>query len=188
MIIFLVKLCLQTSLCLQISFLKYNSSCFISWLFYSTYQLLYKMGSPSKMTSLDFLVTFPHRTERYTWRARLPATTQPQAIPTWGTLFGRLPLTDGATPGYLGQPCGAVPLPVGLQVATGIRCLVNQTQQLHSLWRTRREFVPAGQTGSRLNCAGLTLLRNAPRIIHSSECTSSDCNKKSPKFRIRNQK
>lgn len=39
------------------------------------------------MTSLDFQVTFPHQTKRYTWRARLPATTQPQTIPTWGTFW-----------------------------------------------------------------------------------------------------
>lgn len=84
------------------------------------------------MTSLDFQVTFPHQTKRYTWRARLPATTQP-LLSQREALLGRLPLTGGATPGYLGQPCGAVPLPVGLQVATGIRCLVNQTQQLDSL-------------------------------------------------------
>lgn len=59
---------------------------------------------------------------------------------------------DGVTPAHLGQPCSAVPLPVGLQVATGVRSLVNQTQQLDSLCRRRRrrEFVPAGQTGRRL--------------------------------------
>lgn len=45
---------------------------------------------------------------------------------------------DGVMLSYLSQPSGAVPLPVGLQVATSIRCLVNQTQQLYSLWQTAK--------------------------------------------------
>lgn len=46
------------------------------------------------------------------------------------------PLMDGVMLSYLSQPGGTVPLPVGLQVAASIRRLVNQTQQLYSLWRT----------------------------------------------------
>lgn len=42
-------------------------------------------------------------------------------------------LMDAVMLSYLSQPCGSVPLPVGLQVAASICCLVNQTQQLNSL-------------------------------------------------------
>lgn len=42
---------------------------------------------------------------------------------------------------YLRQPGSAVPLPVGLQVATSIGCLVNQTQQLHTLWQAAKERI-----------------------------------------------
>lgn len=45
---------------------------------------------------------------------------------------------------YLSQPGSAVPLPVGLQVAASIGCLVNQTQQLHPLWQTARENLYTG--------------------------------------------
>lgn len=52
---------------------------------------------------------------------------------------GCIRLTDAVMLSYLSQPCGSVPLPVGLQVAASIRCLVNQTQQLYSLWQIAKQ-------------------------------------------------
>lgn len=47
-------------------------------------------------------------------------------------------MTDTDILSYLGQPGGAVPLPVGLQVAARVRRLVDQTQQLDSLCGSRQ--------------------------------------------------
>lgn len=40
---------------------------------------------------------------------------------------------------YLSQPGGSGPRSVGLQVAASISCLVNQTEQLHTLWEPTQE-------------------------------------------------
>ena len=85
------------------------------------------------------LLTIPIKTQAYTHTVCTLLT--PSYDSQAQTLHGIwcFLLMDAVMLSYLSQPGSTVPLPIGLQVAASIRCLVNQTQQLYSLWQMEKK-------------------------------------------------